>query len=84
MQVQKPNVPVPEMKITGIAFRDDDVIEIQYSEFHDQGDHVVLMKALMFDGKILEAQVKEFVSDAVDLVYAALDNLRNPPILKRD
>jgi len=81
--VREPSV-IPEMTISSISFRDDGIIEIQWSEHQDQGDHVVLMKAIMFDKTIVEEQVREFISDAVDLVYAALDNLRNPPILKRD
>ena len=81
--MRQPSV-IPEMTISSISFRDDGIIEIQWSEHQDQGDHVVLMKAIMFDKTIVEEQVTEFISDAVDLVYAALDNLRNPPILKRD
>jgi len=79
--VREPSV-IPEMTINSITFRDENIVEIQYSEHQDQGDHVVLMKALMFERTIVPEQVAELLSDAVDLVYAALDNLRNPPLLR--
>lgn len=79
--MREPNVE-PPILVNAISFRGDGVIEIQYMENSDQGDHVALMKALMFEKNLLDPQVDELLSDITDIIELALDKLKNPPMTR--
>lgn len=62
--------------IQSISFRPDGVVEVQYVESYDQGEHVAIVRVLAFDASILNEAVEELMSDVDDLVSVALDALR--------
>lgn len=73
--------PLPERIIQSYSLRDG-VVEIQYAEGYDQSDNVAVFKVLMFNASILEDLVGELMSDMDDLVDAAIEKLRNPPLTR--
>lgn len=71
-----------DLLIQQINFRPDGVIEIAYSEDNDMSERVAIIKTLMFDETLLTDQVREVQDNIVDLIYAAIEKLRNPPLTR--
>ena len=72
---------VPERQVQAIAFGDG-VVRIEYAEAHDLSDNVAVIKTLMFQEAMLEDDVTSILSDIDDLIDAAIDKLRNPPMTR--
>lgn len=71
-----------DVLIQQINFRPDGIIEIAYSEDNDMSDRVAIIKTLMFDAALFEADVRELQDSLTDLIYRAIEKLRNPPMTR--
>lgn len=71
-----------DLLIQQVNFRPDGVIEVAYSDENDVSERVAIIKTLMFDATLLEDDVRELQETLVDLIYRAIEKLRNPPLTR--
>lgn len=65
--------------IQSVQFRPDGVVEIAYSEPGEQGDHIAVMRIVMFDETEAGAMLVEVQDTLADLLDAMLIKMKAPP-----
>lgn len=68
--------------IQRVDFRPDGIVEISYSEGHDQGEHVAMVRILLVEANQFEPQVTGLLEDVTELIDLAVNKLRNPPMTR--
>lgn len=74
----------PDVYVSSLVFRPDDMVEITYMESRDQGERAGLVRTLVVERTLFPEEFDDLVGDIQDLIDDTIVELRHPsPEVKR-